>query len=60
MILATLAAIHINAPLAMAVAMFVFSTAVAMCLVLLMVYDRPFGSGGFTVPPTAYQEAMPD
>ena len=60
MILATLAAIHINARWAMAFAMFVFSTAVAMCLVLLMVYDRPFGSGGFTLPPTAYREAMPD
>ena len=34
--------------------MFIFSTAVAMCLVLLMVYDRPFGLGGFTLPPTAY------
>jgi len=60
MILVTLAAIHINAQLAMAVAMFVFSTSVAMCLVLLMVYDRPFGLGGFTLPPTAYQEAMPN
>jgi hypothetical protein len=60
MILVTIAAIHVNARLAMAVAMFVFSTAVAMCLVLLMVYDRPFGSGGFTLPPTAYREAMPD
>ena len=60
MILVTLAAIHINARSAMAVAMFVFSTAVAICLVLLMVYDRPFGSGGFTLPPTAFREAMPD
>jgi hypothetical protein len=60
MILVTIAAIHINARLAMAVAMFVFSTAVAMCLVLLMVYDRPFGLGGFTLPPTAYREAMPE
>jgi uncharacterized protein DUF4239 len=60
MILVTIAAIHINVRPAMAVAMFVFSTAVAMCLVLLMVYDRPFGSGGFTLPPTAYREAMPD
>jgi hypothetical protein len=60
MILVTLAAIHINVRLAMAIAMFVFSTAVAMCLVLLLVYDRPFGLGGFTVPPTAYREAMPD
>ena len=60
MILVTIAAIHINARPAMAVTMFVFSTAVAMCLILLMVYDRPFGSGGFTLPPTPYREAMPD
>lgn len=60
MILVAIAAIHINARLAMAVAMFIFSTAVAICLVLLMVYDRPFGLGGFTLPPTAYREAMPD
>jgi hypothetical protein len=60
MILVTLAAIHINVRPAMAVAMFVFSTAVAMCLVLLLVYDRPFGSGGFSLPPSAYREAMPD
>jgi hypothetical protein len=60
MILVTIAAIHIHVRLAMAIAMFVFSTAVAMSLVLLMVYDRPFGAGGFTLPPTAYREAMPD
>ncbi len=60
MILITIAAIHINAQLAMAIAMFIFSTAVAMSLVLLMVYDRPFGSGGFTLPPMAYREAMPN
>ena len=60
MILVTIAAIHINARLAMATSMFAFSSAVAMCIVLLMVYDRPFGSGGFTVPTTAYREAMPE
>jgi hypothetical protein len=49
LILVTIAAIHINVRPAMAVTMFVFSTAVAMCLVLLMVYDRPFGSGGFSL-----------
>jgi Protein of unknown function (DUF4239) len=58
--LIVIAAIHIHARLAMAVSMFVFSTAVAMCLVLLMVYDRPFGLGGFTVPTTVYREASPD
>jgi len=33
---------------------------VAMSLVLLMVYDHPFGLGGFTLPSTAYREAMPE
>jgi hypothetical protein len=56
----TIAAIHIHARLAMAIVMFIFSTAVAMSLVLLMVYDRPFGLGGFALPPTAYREAMPN
>ena len=60
MILITIASIHINAQLAVAIAMFIFSTAVAMSLVLLMVYDRPFGLGGFALPPTAYWEAMPN
>ena len=59
-ILVTIAAIHINARLAMAVAMLVFSTAFAICLLLLMVYDRPFGLGGSTLQPTTYREAMPD
>jgi hypothetical protein len=60
MILITIAVIHINRKLAMAIALFVFSTAVAVCFVLLLVYDRPFGSGGFTLLPTAYGEAMPN
>jgi Protein of unknown function (DUF4239) len=59
-ILLIIAAIHINMRLAMATSMFAFSSAVAMCIVLLMVYDRPFGSGGFTVPTTTYREAMPN
>ena len=49
LVLSTLAMIHIEIRLAMAVTMFIFSTAVALCLVLLMVYDRPFGAGGFII-----------
>jgi hypothetical protein len=60
LILILIAAIHINMRLAMATSLFAFSTAVAMCIVLLMVYDRPFGSGGFTLPATDYREAMPN
>jgi len=52
--------IHIEVLLAMAVTMFIFSTAVALCLVLLMVYDRPFGAGGFIIEPTVLRDVMPD
>jgi hypothetical protein len=34
---------------AMAATMAVFSTAVAVCVVLLMAYDRPFAFGGVTL-----------
>lgn len=60
LVLVSIAAMHITTRLAMGIAMFVFSTAVAVCVFLLMVYDRPFGLGGFTLPPTAYREAMPN
>jgi hypothetical protein len=46
--------------LAMAVATFIYSTAIAVCLILLMVYDRPFGVGGFVVQPTVLRDIMPD
>jgi hypothetical protein len=35
----------------MAVALGMFSSAFAICFVLLLVYDRPFRSGGLTVGP---------
>ena len=60
LILITLAMLHIENRLAMAITMFIFSTAVAVCLVLLMVYDRPFGAGGFVIQPTVLRDIMPD
>jgi hypothetical protein len=60
LILMTLAVVHIDNRLAMAFTMSVFSTAVAVCLVLLMVYDRPFDAGGFAIEPTALRDVMPD
>jgi hypothetical protein len=36
--------------------MFVFSTAVAACLVLLMINDRPFSPGGFVVQPASLRQ----
>jgi len=46
--------------LARAITMFIYSTAFAVCLVLLMAYDRPFGVGGFLVQPTVLRDIMPD
>jgi len=56
----TLAMIHIGNRLAMAITMFIFSTAIAVCLVLLTVYDRPFGAGGFVTRPTVLRDIMPE
>jgi hypothetical protein len=60
LILMTLAVVHVESRLAMAFTMFVFSTAVGVCLVLLMVYDRPLGAGGFIIEPTVLRDIMPD
>ena len=46
------AARHITA----AVNMAIFSIAVASCIVLLMINDRPFNNGGIVVQPTALHE----
>ena len=59
-VLITLAMIHIDNRVAMAITMFIFSTGIAVCLVLLMVYDRPYGAGGFVVQPTVLRDIMPD
>jgi hypothetical protein len=59
-VLITLAAVHIHQRWAMAVGLFAFSTAVAICLMLLMEYDRPFVPGGFVISPADYREAIPD
>lgn len=56
LILATIALIHIGQPAAMAAALFVFATAAAVCLILLMVNDRPFAAGGITISPAAFYE----
>jgi hypothetical protein len=60
LILVTIAMIHIDNRTAMAATLLIFSTAVAVCLVLLMVYDRPFAFGGVTMAPTAFREIALD
>jgi hypothetical protein len=56
LILIVIAMVHLNRRRAMAVNLLIFSTAIAACLTLLMIYDRPYGSGGYTVRPTAFHE----
>jgi hypothetical protein len=60
LILATIALVHIGNRLAMGVSLLIFSTAIAACLAVLMIYDRPFGAGGFTVTPAALRAVKMD
>jgi hypothetical protein len=45
------AVVHMDRSLAMAVNLFILSTALAVCLVLLLVNDRPFSAGGSEIRP---------
>jgi predicted phage gp36 major capsid-like protein len=56
----TTALIHIGRRVAMAAAVAMLATAVAVCLVLLLAYDRPFAFGGITITPAAFREIMVD
>jgi Protein of unknown function (DUF4239) len=56
LILTTLAMVHMDRRATTAAGMFVFSTAVAVSLVLLMINDRPFRPGGFVVQPAALRQ----
>jgi hypothetical protein len=49
----TVAMVHLDRPLAMAVNLFSLSTAIAACFVLLLANDRPFSAGGNAVEPGA-------
>ena len=40
--------------------LFIFASAIAACLVLLIVSDRPFSLGGVTLQPSALHEITPD
>ena len=56
LILLTIALVHLGRPVPLAVALWLFSTAVAACLVLLMANDRPFAAGGVTQEPEVLRE----
>jgi hypothetical protein len=59
LILVTIAMVHVRRHTTTAINMLIFSTAVAACMVLLMINDRPFNAGGITVLPTALHEVGP-
>jgi hypothetical protein len=54
--LLTVAIVHIDQPLATATSLFILSTAIAVCLVLLLVNDRPFSEGGLNIRPEALRQ----
>ena len=60
LVLLTIAMVHIDRRPTVAVNLFIFSSAVAACLSLLMVNDRPFAAGGNTVEPAALRQISPE
>ncbi len=56
LIMVTVAMVHIDRIATVAINLFIISTAIGACLVLLMVHDRPFTAGGSTVQPDAFRE----
>jgi Protein of unknown function (DUF4239) len=56
LVLTTIGTVHAERYTTAAVNMAIFSTAVASCVVLLMINDRPFNTGGIVVQPTALHE----
>ena len=59
LLLITLAMVHIQDRVAMAIHhVHLFDSVSPLCLVLLMVYDRPFGAGGFVVQPTVLRDII--
>ncbi len=60
LILVTTAMSHIGKTAAMAATLFIFSTAIASCLTLLTVNDRPFAAGGVTMTPAEFRQIALD
>jgi hypothetical protein len=60
LILLTIAFVHLNRRATAVVNLIIFSTAVACCLVLLMIHDRPFSAGGITIQPDALRDVSLD
>ena len=59
LVLLVIAVVHIDWPITIALNLFIFSTAVAVCLILLMVNDRPFSHGGASLDLRVLQQVEP-
>ena len=58
LILLTIAMLHVGRHATTAINLFIFSTAIAACLVILMINDRPFNSGGVEIERAPLEEIM--
>jgi hypothetical protein len=58
LILLTIAMLHVGRHATTAINLFVFSTAIAACLVILMINDRPFNAGGEMIESAPLHEVM--
>jgi hypothetical protein len=59
-VLLLIGVMHIRRLVTLAIALGIFSSAFAMCLILLMVNDRPFSYGGLTVEPVGLEDLVLD
>jgi len=60
LILITICMVHLDRPFTTMANLFVFSSAVATCLILITVNDRPFAEGGIQLTPQAFEELARD
>jgi hypothetical protein len=58
-VLLVIAMVHIDWPVTVALNLFLFSTAVAVCLILIIVNDRPYSHGGASLDLLALQQVDP-
>ena len=52
--------VHMPRPVTKAIAMWLFSSTFAPCIVLLLINDKPFRTGGYTIGPTLLKELSED
>jgi hypothetical protein len=60
LVLVTIAMVHIDRRLTIGVNLFLFATAMAACLMLLLINDRPLSAGGYTLDFRVFQEVEID